>query len=226
MKADWTGALRSFALRSYTAHAKSRAVKRALGACLAQLPEGARGLQVGSGNVRLHPAIVNLDLAHNPSLDCCGRAEKLPFRSESFSLLVSQEVLEHVQDPQAALQEMYRVLARHGRLYCQVPFIIGYHPGPTDFWRFSREGIREIVEQAGFTGAEVGISVGPCFGFYRIAVEFGSVLASRMWPRLYLPAKGLLALLLAPVKWFDPLLRTGPQADRVAGGYFVIAQKD
>ncbi len=218
--------LRRFALKRYADHGTSLAVQAALGRCLCQIPEGSRGLQVGSGSNRLHPAVVNLDLAHNPSLDCCGRAEKLPFRNGSFSLVVSQEVLEHVQDPNAALEEMHRVLDTHGQLYCQVPFIIGYHPGPTDFWRFSREGIRAIVERAGFVRAEVGISVGPCYGFYRIAVEFGAVLASRCLPALYLPTKGLLALLLAPVKWLDPLMRTGAQSDRVAGGYFVIAHKE
>ena len=220
------GRLRRLALNCYTDHGTSAAIRTALGRCLDQLPEGSRGLQVGSGSVRLHPAVINLDLVHSPSLDCCGRAEKLPFRNASFSIVISQEVLEHVPDPHAALAEMHRVLGSQGRIYCQVPFIIGYHPGPTDFWRFSREGIREIVQAAGFVRPEVGISVGPGYGYYRIAVEFGSVLASRLWPALYMPMKGLLALLLAPIKWLDPLLRAGPQADRVAGGYFVIAQKE
>jgi SAM-dependent methyltransferase len=218
--------LRQHALTSYTDHGTSLTVKAALGKCLAQLPPGSRGLQVGSGTNRLHPAIFNLDLTYNRSLDCCGRAENLPFRAASFSLIVSQEVLEHVKDPNVALEEMYRVLSRQGLLYCQVPFIIGYHPGPTDFWRFSRQGIREIVEKAGFVCAEVGIAVGPCYGFYRIAVEFGAVIGSSLIPRLYKPIKGLLALVLAPIKWLDPLMRSAAQADRVAGGYFVIAYKE
>lgn len=219
------GVLRRAATTSFT-EGTVGAGTAALERCLARLPEGARGLQVGSGRTRLHPAVTNLDLLYNPELDCCGNAEKLPFRNSSFSVVVSREVLEHVQDPDAALKEMHRVLGSHGSLYCQVPFVTGYHPGPTDFWRFSREGIREIVQRAGFVRAEVGISVGPCYGFYRIAVEFGAVLAARCLPALYMPMKGLLALLFAPVKWLDPLMRTGAQCDRIAGGYFVIAHKE
>ncbi|MGH9966917.1 MAG: class I SAM-dependent methyltransferase [Pyrinomonadaceae bacterium] len=183
------------------------------------------GLNVGAGSTDLHPAMINVDLGLGPAIHCCAKAEQLPFASESFSLVMSQETLEHVRDPDSALREMNRVLRRNGTLYCQVPFIIGYHPGPTDFWRFSKEGIREVVERAGFTCEEVSIAVGPATGFYRIAVEFASILVSRLVPNLYHPAKGALALLLYPIKLLDgPLLRAN-QADRIAGGYYVIARK-
>ncbi len=34
-----------------------------------------------------------------------------------------------------------------GTLYVQLPLVIGHHPGPTDFWRFTREGIVHVVER-------------------------------------------------------------------------------
>ncbi|HTF70793.1 MAG TPA: class I SAM-dependent methyltransferase, partial [Edaphobacter sp.] len=182
-------------------------------------------LQVGSGATRLHPSIINTDLVFNPQLDCCARAESLPFADESVLIIVSQETLEHVQGISSAISEMYRVLRKDGTLYCQVPFIIGYHPGPHDFWRFTREGIREMFEQAGFIHEETGIAVGPCVGFYRIAVEFGAVLASRVMPQLYRPFKGLMALLLYPIKLLDPVMLGAPQVDRIPGGYYVIMRK-
>jgi SAM-dependent methyltransferase len=46
--------------------------------------------------------------------------ETLPFPIESFDLILSHEVLEHVRDDRAALEEMVRVLRRGGRivLFC------------------------------------------------------------------------------------------------------------
>ena len=84
---------------------------------------------------------------------------------------------------------MYRVLQEGGTLYCQLPFIIGYHPGPTDYWRFTKEGIRELVEHAGFVCEEVEIAVGPATGFYRIAVEFFAIVMSSVSKKFYFLTK-------------------------------------
>ena len=50
----------------------------------------------------------------------CGAGEHLPFESVSIDLVFSHEVLEHVQDDQAAVTEMVRVLKPGGRvvLFC------------------------------------------------------------------------------------------------------------
>ena len=47
--------------------------------------------------------------------------EKLPFPDSVFSLIISHEVLEHVQDDQAAMQEMVRTLHPGGRIILFVP---------------------------------------------------------------------------------------------------------
>jgi SAM-dependent methyltransferase len=157
--------------------------------------------------------------------DCCAQAESLPFNHSTFSVAVSQETLEHVKEPWLALREIHRVLKHGGILYFQVPFILGYHPGPTDFWRFSKEGIRELVERAGFVCEEVGIAVGPATGFYRISVEFVAILISRFFPYLYTLSKASAAIFLYPIKWLDRFLLNIEQNDRIAGGYYAIAKK-
>lgn len=47
--------------------------------------------------------------------------EKLPFPNEVFDLILSHEVLEHVQDDRAAMREMARCLRPGGRLILFVP---------------------------------------------------------------------------------------------------------
>jgi SAM-dependent methyltransferase len=51
----------------------------------------------------------------------CGAGEKLPFPSDYFDLVLSHEVLEHVQDDQQAVNEIIRVLKPGGRLILFVP---------------------------------------------------------------------------------------------------------
>ncbi len=50
-----------------------------------------------------------------------GQGELLPFPNETFDLILSHEVLEHVQDDRAAVREMARVLRRGGRMVIFAP---------------------------------------------------------------------------------------------------------
>jgi len=51
----------------------------------------------------------------------CGAGENLPFPNASFNLVLSHEVLEHVQDDRQALHEIIRSLKPGGRLVLFVP---------------------------------------------------------------------------------------------------------
>jgi SAM-dependent methyltransferase len=90
------------------------------------------GCGVGSYLARLfeHAAYsVGLDIeveraqeAHLKGPDTLGGAgEFLPFMAETFDLVLSHEVLEHVQDDQKAINEIIRVLRPGGRLVLFVP---------------------------------------------------------------------------------------------------------
>ncbi len=54
-------------------------------------------------------------------LTICAAGENLPYPANSFDLLLSHEVLEHVQDDAAAVREMVRVLRPGGRLVLFCP---------------------------------------------------------------------------------------------------------
>lgn len=213
--------LQKFVRQVYADHNDSRAVVVALTSLIeAQRPD-ALMLNIGAGATRLHPRMKTLEIEAGPGIDYVGSAQALPFADESVDLIVTQEVFEHVPDPFQAMREVHRVLRRGGSAFVQLPFIIGYHPCPQDYWRFTEHGIRQLAEQAGFGPCRSHVSVGTATGFYRIAVEFGAILFSRPFPKLYKLAKGGCALLLYPLKWLDGLLAGHPEADRIAGGYFV-----
>jgi SAM-dependent methyltransferase len=58
---------------------------------------------------------------HPPSLVVCAAGERLPYPAASFDVIVSNEVIEHVQDDRAAVAEMVRALRPGGRLLLFCP---------------------------------------------------------------------------------------------------------
>ncbi|MDX2152296.1 MAG: class I SAM-dependent methyltransferase [Bryobacteraceae bacterium] len=77
----------------------------------------------------------------------------LPFPDESFNLVVSDQVFEHIKGlPSDAFRETMRVLKPGGWALHTTCFLTPYH-GPGDYWRFSPEGLRELALNSG--GGEV-----------------------------------------------------------------------
>ena len=149
----------------------------------------------------------------------------VPLESLSVDLVISQEMLEHVPNPSDVMKEIYRILRPNGSLYLQVPWIIGYHGCPGDYWRFSVDGIKAIVEDSGFSVQLLQQTVGPFTGFYRITVEAFAILGSIFAPIAYKPFKLVASVFFAPVKLLDLLASKSNHSHRLAGGFFVVAKK-
>ncbi len=209
----------------YAAQNRSRAVRNAIAELIDGLAEPQWGLNFGAGSTRFHSRILNLDVSRSPHSDIVNAGDELPFRDGSLDLVISQEVLEHLEDPVLWIQEIHRVLKPNGRFYCQLPFIIGYHPGPADYWRFTKEAYPRLLPGDRWEIEKLELSVGHGSGLYRILVEFTAVTASALHSRLYMPAKGIAALLWAPLRLFDLMTRFSDQRDRIPGGYFCVARK-
>ena len=209
----------------YADQNQSKAVKTALAMVLARLGPGEFGINLGSGGTKVHDSLINVDVTPCNGIDVVVVDSRLPFRDRSISIIVAQEVLEHIADFRATIDEVLRVLKPGGTFYCQTPFQIGFHPGPTDFWRFSRQGVEQCFSGAGWSVEKVEISVGYATGFYRILIEFVAVTASLLSQKLYIPAKAAAALVFYPLKLLDPLTHYSQERDRIPGGYLAIVRK-
>ncbi|MEM4005257.1 MAG: methyltransferase domain-containing protein [Desulfurococcaceae archaeon] len=67
------------------------------------------------------------------------------FGEESFDVIISTEVLEHVRDWRAVINNMKRALREGGVMYITTrSFGFPYHDFPYDFWRYEIEDMRKI----------------------------------------------------------------------------------
>jgi SAM-dependent methyltransferase len=86
-----------------------------------------------------------------PSFDLCRPTNPLP----QADVVFCEQVLEHVRDPCRAARTLHDLLRPGGRLIVSTPFMIRIHTEPTDYWRFTPDGLRVLLEQAGLQVGEV-----------------------------------------------------------------------
>ena len=95
------------------------------------------------------------DISRGPGPKVRTTVTCLPFRSESWDALLCFNLLEHVYDHRSALSEIRRVLREGGVLYGWVPFILGVHGAPQDYWRYTGESLGRLLSESGFTPLKV-----------------------------------------------------------------------
>lgn len=85
-------------------------------------------------------------------IDAFANAHHLPFKKEVFDTVLCLEVIEHVERPLDVIREIHAVLRKGGTLVLSVPQNYCLHNDPADFYRFTKQGLVELVgNQAGFT---------------------------------------------------------------------------
>lgn len=136
-----------------------RALRRVLEESAARLPRGDLFVDLGCGGMpyrsifeRTSARYVGADLPRNAAadvhLDDAGRA---PLADGSADVVLSSQVLEHVLSPREYLDEAHRLLKPGGLLLLSTHGYWMYHPDPTDFWRWTRDGLVRQIEDCGFS---------------------------------------------------------------------------
>jgi SAM-dependent methyltransferase len=86
-----------------------------------------------------------------------GIAEKLydgtrfPFDSQHFDVVLCNQVLEHVFNPDEFISELHRVLKPGGQLILTVPFVWDEHEQPFDYARYTSFGLKALLARNGLT---------------------------------------------------------------------------
>ena len=79
----------------------------------------------------------------------------LPFGDDSFQIIVTGQVIEHIPYPWISMMELGRILAPGGVIICTAPSRGHIHNPPYDAWRFYPDSFRALATWSGLTVAEL-----------------------------------------------------------------------
>lgn len=203
----------------YPAPRWNRCVRR----LIRQLGPEAKILDLGAGNRRHAPNVINLEIEPNPEVDIIADGHLLPFKDDTFDAVISEAVLEHVHSPNRVISEIYRILKPGGYICVAVPFLQGYHASPHDYQRWTVPGIIQLC--SAFSEIESGACAGPTTALHWIFREyiglicsFGSLLVAKA-------ISLLIGWLTFPLLLLDVLLSRHKDAHILASAVYFLGKK-
>jgi SAM-dependent methyltransferase len=139
--------------------------------------------------VKSHVGVDHQDTLHGlDRVDLVGTAYSIPVPDETFDTAMSTAVLEHLEEPAAAIREAKRVLRKGGVLILTAPFFWHLHEAPRDFYRYSPFGLRHLLESNGFEVVDIRplagywVTASTQFLYYISQFEKGWIGRSRVIP--------------------------------------------
>ncbi len=189
-----------------------------------------RTLDVGAqaGPYAAHfPHRVALDIRRGPGVQVVGDAQVLGIADQAFDVVLCTEVLEHLPEPQKAIDELFRVLKPGGVLLLTTRFLFPIHDAPHDYFRYTKYGLRyllrrfEIVELQEETDAVGTLAV--------LLQRLGMQAETLRWT----PLRALWLLAAQAVRPFSFLItreygdsrRLSPEPGILTSGYHVACRK-
>lgn len=149
-----------------------------------------------------------------------GTAYNILVEDEFFDSAICTAVLEHLEEPENALRECFRILKPNGHAIYSIPFIWHLHEEPRDFYRYSKYGIRYLFEKTGFQIVElIALS-----GFW---VTFGQLFVYNIYrfkrgPLMWIPIIDAIGLVIQGISY---LLDKIDKSEKWTWMYMVVAKK-
>lgn len=193
-------------------------------AFLRKYPSGGTTLNIGSGpRVYIRAGVTNVDITPYPGVSIIASAENIPLADNSVARIISDNVLEHIANPALAVREMHRLLAPGGVAYVATPFLYPFHSSPSDYQRWSTQGLIALCKD--FEVVEIGVRAGPFSAFTAYLNHLVGLLLSCGSPTLDSLFTNLVMFLTFPLKVPDIIFNHWPGADRMAAALFCVVRK-
>ncbi len=181
--------------------------------------EGTKLFMGGAGGA-VPPGFLNIDIVDVEGVDCVADIEHLPFAAGSIAAIECDAVLEHVKDPVQAVSEMNRVLVPGGYLHVVVPFCHPYHGYPSDYHRWSVEGLRGLL--ASFEIVDAGVRTGPAATLLVFGLELVKLCSPRFMRRF---SYGVFGWIVWPLRYLDAWMNRFPESQLLANHTYILARK-
>lgn len=160
-----------------------------------------------------------IDLETNPRADHhIGFDSKTDLPAGYADMVLSNQVLEHVDSPQGYLQEARRLLKEDGILLLTTHGYWYYHPTPNDYWRWTGAGLKKTLEAEGFEILEFR-------GLMGLIASGLQLFQDGVGNKLPRPVRAVWGLVMQTIIRLADKLNSREQKDRDAALYIVLARK-
>jgi SAM-dependent methyltransferase len=87
-----------------------------------------------------------------PDYDVCSG----PLAVGEFDIVIAEQVFEHILYPDLGASSVFQMLRPGGIFIIDTPFLLKVHAYPLDLYRWTQDGIRTLLERAGFSTIQTG----------------------------------------------------------------------
>jgi hypothetical protein len=167
--------------------------------------------------------LLKLCVSLDENADIVGDVRYLPFQKNTIDFLLIIAVLEHVDYPAKAVEDIHKCLKPGGRVYAEIPFCRAYHAMPCDFQRYTISGIERLFEN--FRCHEKGVASGPASAmslaissFFAIFLSCNNITWYKFWNRIF-------RIIAKPIQYLDVLCENNDMAHRFASTLYIMCEK-
>lgn len=151
-------------------------------------------------------------------IDIFATAYETGFAKESVDTVLCTVVLEHLERPQDAINEMFRILKPGGYVVLSAPLFWHLHEEPRDFYRYTKYGLAHLLTTGGFGIVEIKPLAGFIVTFSQELVYFLNYLHRG----LFRYPVGLLQALIQVLAY---CLNRWDRSSNFTWAYLAVAQK-
>jgi SAM-dependent methyltransferase len=163
--------------------------------------------------------------------------ENIPYEQESFDNIILTEVLEHIENPEKIISEMYRVLKYGGEAIVTIPWSARVHFEPYDFCRYTPFKLEKLFSDFQDVkifnrGTDINSVISKLIVIFMrnaaICLKIGSIKGIKH--KMFLPFNIVFSIAFFPIlllaigiSHLELLLKLGSENDPL--GYTIIAKK-
>ncbi|MCA9395604.1 MAG: methyltransferase domain-containing protein [Candidatus Omnitrophica bacterium] len=189
-----------------------------------KVKSGGFAVNLGGGTKNYGKSVINVDVFASPHVHMLCNLQTKVFKENALDLIIAENLIEHISDPENFIDKIYNALKPGGRLIIDVPFICSFHATWYDYTRWTSEGFKNLLSRR-FKITHTKIKGGPASGLCWILRDFFSLLLSFGSSRLFYLWQIILLPIFAPVKFLDIILNRHPEAHVVSMGFWAVAEK-
>jgi len=123
---------------------------------------------------------------HNPDVTSFD-GKHIPFEDEMFNAVICTEVLEHVQEYQYLIDEIYRTTKKNADIIVTIPWSARYHYIPYDYFRYTPSSLKTMFakfSEATILPRATDIAV---IGSKMIVLFVAGFFPAKPWKYIFLP---------------------------------------